>query len=136
MSGIANAIKKASKDADFRGRLLADPKAALEEIGASVKANTEVVVVENTADRVHLVAATGRGRLLGAVGGRTERGRRGNVGASSRHPRLRLRHRVGSQLRGTTRDVLLGRLNGDTRIRSPEATISATYRSRRGSRQR
>ncbi len=55
MSGIANAIKKASKDADFRGRLLADPKAALEEIGASVKANTEVVVVENTADRVHLV---------------------------------------------------------------------------------
>ena len=55
MSGIAQAIKKAEEDADFRGRLLAEPKAALSEIGVSVRDDTELVVVENTAKRVHLV---------------------------------------------------------------------------------
>ena len=55
MSGIAQAIKKAAEDADYRASLMADPKAALGEIGVSVKADIELVVVENTANRVHLV---------------------------------------------------------------------------------
>ena len=51
-------IAKASSDADFKQRLLSDPKAALFEMGIELPEGMENVtlkVVENTADTIHLV---------------------------------------------------------------------------------
>jgi len=51
-------IAKAASDAEFKQRLLSDPRAALSELGIEPPKGMENVtlkVVENTADTVHLV---------------------------------------------------------------------------------
>ena len=49
-------IQRSMEDEDFRGRLLADPKAALqEELGARLPKEVEVRAVEETADTIYLV---------------------------------------------------------------------------------
>jgi hypothetical protein len=51
-----NLIRKSMEDEQFRQELLADPKTALErELGSPLPVNVEVVVLENEADKVHLV---------------------------------------------------------------------------------
>lgn len=57
-STFGKAIAKAASDAEFKQRLLSDPKAALSEMGIEPPKGMENVtlkVVENTADTVHLV---------------------------------------------------------------------------------
>jgi hypothetical protein len=49
-------IQKAQQDSEFRSRLLADPKAALEqELGTSLPAGVQVQVVEETSNSIYLV---------------------------------------------------------------------------------
>jgi len=49
------AIAKAWSDPAYKARLLADPQAALAEVGVSAPENLKFKVVENTADVVHLI---------------------------------------------------------------------------------
>jgi hypothetical protein len=72
-------IERSLQDESFRQRLLADPKAALqEELGARLPKEVEVRAVEETADTIYLVLPSasplGEGgelsdRELGAVAG-------------------------------------------------------------------
>ncbi len=49
-------IRRAVEDPEFRDRLMADPATAIEEAtGVSVPDDLEIVVVENTSRRFHLV---------------------------------------------------------------------------------
>ena len=49
-------FRRAVEDPDFRDRLTADPSSAIEEAtGVSVPDDVEIVVVENTSERFHLV---------------------------------------------------------------------------------
>ena len=52
---IQKVIARAWTDADYKAKLLSDPHAALAEAGVEVSAGTNVKVVENTADTVHVV---------------------------------------------------------------------------------
>ena len=52
---MEKAIARAWTDAEYKAKLLSDPKAALAEIGVDVPANTTLKVVENTADTQYLV---------------------------------------------------------------------------------
>ena len=57
-SPLSRAIERASTDPDFRKRLIADPKAALAEVGAVIPekfANVTLKVVENTPTTIHIV---------------------------------------------------------------------------------
>ncbi len=51
----AKAIARAWTDEAYKAKLLADPHAALAEMGVKVPAGVTVKVVENTADTHHLV---------------------------------------------------------------------------------
>ena len=67
-------IEKAIADGEFRSRLMADPKAAVEaETGVTVPAEFNVEVHEDTADTSHLVlpppAQLGEADLAQAAGG-------------------------------------------------------------------
>lgn len=49
-------VQRAAEDADFRDKLLGDPKATIEEeMGASLPGDIEIRVVEETAETVYLV---------------------------------------------------------------------------------
>ena len=48
-------VARAWRDADFKRRLLAEPAAALREHGVPVPEGTQVRVVENAADLIHLI---------------------------------------------------------------------------------
>jgi len=49
-------VRRAIEDPEFRERLLADPASAIEEAtGESVPDDVEIVVVENTSQRFHIV---------------------------------------------------------------------------------
>jgi hypothetical protein len=49
-------VQRSREDEDFRQRLLADPKAAVEqELGRGLPESTEVRVVEESADTIYLV---------------------------------------------------------------------------------
>ena len=49
-------IEKASQDADFKARLMSDPKAAIaEETGAELPDNLEITVLEESANHYYLV---------------------------------------------------------------------------------
>ncbi|HEV8025673.1 MAG TPA: NHLP leader peptide family RiPP precursor [Candidatus Nanopelagicales bacterium] len=51
-----NVARRAVSDPEFRDRLLTSPNAAVEEVtGVSVPDDVEIVVVENTAQRFHVV---------------------------------------------------------------------------------
>jgi len=49
------AVLRAWQDAEFRQKLTDDPNAVLAELGFKVPSGVRFVVVENTADRRHLV---------------------------------------------------------------------------------
>jgi hypothetical protein len=51
----AKAIARAWNDADFKAKLLSNPRAALAEAGVEVPAGVSIKVVENTSDTVHVV---------------------------------------------------------------------------------
>jgi hypothetical protein len=52
----ASVIRRATEDPDFRERLQTDPASAIEEAtGVSVPDDLEIVVVENTSRRFHVV---------------------------------------------------------------------------------
>ena len=51
----AKIIGKAADDAEFRARLLSDPKGAIrEELGVTIPASMSIEVHENSAETVHL----------------------------------------------------------------------------------
>jgi len=51
-----NVVRRAVSDPEFRDRLLSNPNAAVEEVtGVSVPDDVEIVVVENTSQRFHIV---------------------------------------------------------------------------------
>ncbi len=52
---IEKAIARAWTDADYKAKLLSDPRTALAEVGVEIPAGTTVQVVEDTADTQHLV---------------------------------------------------------------------------------
>jgi len=52
---IARVVSRAWSDADYKSRLLRDPKAAMQEIGVEPPANADVKVLENTDSVIHLV---------------------------------------------------------------------------------
>jgi hypothetical protein len=54
-TGYAKVVKRAWTDAAFKRRLLADPVAALAEMGARVSAGMTVRVVENTNQLINLI---------------------------------------------------------------------------------
>jgi nitrile hydratase len=54
----ARLVARAWVDADFKRRLLADPKAAATELGVDVSNTPELVVLENTPQLHHLVVCT------------------------------------------------------------------------------
>ena len=58
-------IAKAWTDEEFKARLLADPKAAMKEVGMDVPEGMEVEVVESTQEKAYLVipAKPGPGEL-------------------------------------------------------------------------
>lgn len=69
---LGKVIAKAWSDADFKQRLLADPKVALAEMGLVAPerlADMTVTVVENTDDNVHLVLPGPCHGPQGGVGG-------------------------------------------------------------------
>ena len=52
----AKIVGKASEDADFRSRLLSDPKGAIEqELGVTIPASLSIEVHEQSAETTHLV---------------------------------------------------------------------------------
>ena len=51
----SKAIARAWSDADFKAKLLSDPRAALAEAGVEVPAGVTVKVVESTKDTQHVV---------------------------------------------------------------------------------
>ena len=52
----AKIVGKASEDADFRARLLSDPKGAIEqELGVTIPASLSVEVHEESGETAHLV---------------------------------------------------------------------------------
>jgi len=51
----AQLVARAWRDAAFKARLMANPKAVLHEMGLAVPAGVEVEVVENTAQKITLV---------------------------------------------------------------------------------
>jgi hypothetical protein len=66
---IDHVLSKAAGDAAFRQQLLSDPKGTLgRELGAQIPANIKILVLEDSADRVHLVLppAQTTGRLSDA----------------------------------------------------------------------
>ena len=62
---LGRAIARAWSDADFKTRLLSDPAGVLTEEGAEIPAGVELVAVEDTETRWHLVvpAPPGEGEL-------------------------------------------------------------------------
>ena len=51
----ARIVAKAADDAEFRARLLSDPKGAIgEELGVTIPASMSIEVHENSAETVHL----------------------------------------------------------------------------------
>ena len=51
----AKIVGKAAEDAEFRARLLSDPKGAIgEELGVTIPASMSIAVHENSAETVHL----------------------------------------------------------------------------------
>ena len=54
-SVLGEIIARAWRDPDFKSRLLADPRAALQEAGVAVPGGMTVTVVENTATHLHLI---------------------------------------------------------------------------------
>lgn len=51
-----NVVRRAISEPEFRERLLTSPKSVIEEVtGVSVPDDVEIVVVENTAQRFHIV---------------------------------------------------------------------------------
>jgi len=52
---ISNAIARAWTDADYKAKLMNDPRAALAEAGVEVPSGMTVKVLENTAEIEHLV---------------------------------------------------------------------------------
>lgn len=51
----AKIVAQAWADADFKARLMANPRAVLQEAGVEVPAGMELRVVENAANTVHFV---------------------------------------------------------------------------------
>jgi len=51
----AKIVAQAWADADYKARLLADPAAVAREAGVDLPAGVDLRVVENTADKFHLV---------------------------------------------------------------------------------
>ena len=67
-------VGKAAGDADFRARLLSDPKGAIEqELGVTIPASLSIVVHEDTEAAEHLVlppdSRLGEGDLRAVAGG-------------------------------------------------------------------
>ncbi len=59
-------VKKAEEDAEFKKKLLKDPKAAIEEAsGKKLPKELKVHVHEQTEDSVHLVLPHGKGKKAG-----------------------------------------------------------------------
>ena len=54
----ARVVAKAWSDSDFKARLLADARSAVDELGYSLSHDAELAVVENTEDIHHLVVCT------------------------------------------------------------------------------
>lgn len=55
-----NVVRRAISEPEFRERLLTSPKSVIEEVtGVSVPDDVEIVVVENTAQRFHIVLPSG-----------------------------------------------------------------------------
>jgi hypothetical protein len=52
---VSKAIARAWTDPDYKAKLLADPHAALAEVGVSVPAGTTIKVLADTAETKHLV---------------------------------------------------------------------------------
>ncbi len=70
----ARIVDKAAEDADFRARLLDDPKGALEEeMGVAIPASMSIEVHEESVETAHLVlppdSRLGEGDLQAAAGG-------------------------------------------------------------------
>ena len=53
--GYAKVVAKAWSDAAYKERLLRDPRAVLAEAGLEVSSSLEIAVVEDSADKRHLV---------------------------------------------------------------------------------
>lgn len=52
----ASVVRRATEDPDFRERLLTNPTATLSELlGDAIPDDVEVVVVENTSTRIHIL---------------------------------------------------------------------------------
>ena len=54
----ARVVARAWVDSDFKGRLLADPRAAVAELGFTLASDSELAVMENTEDVHHVVVCT------------------------------------------------------------------------------
>ena len=74
--GYAKVVAQAWSDAVYKDKLLHDPRAVLAEAGLEVPASLEIAVVEDSADKRHLVlpAAPAEGEiteetLVGVAGG-------------------------------------------------------------------
>ena len=55
----AKIVSKASADAEFRARLLGDPKGAIAQLGIAIPASLAVEVHEESANTAHLVLPAG-----------------------------------------------------------------------------
>ena len=71
-------VGKAAEDADFRARLLGDPKGAIEqELGVTIPASLSIDVHEDTGATAHLVlppaSKLSEGDLQAVAGGRDDR---------------------------------------------------------------
>ncbi len=63
-SAFAKAVARAWRDKAFRATLLADPKTALAEAGIEVPAGVTIKVLEDRADKLHLVIPSAAGRQI------------------------------------------------------------------------
>jgi hypothetical protein len=55
IAAVASVAQRAATDASFRSQLLSSPVSTLQGAGVSVPGGTNVTVLENTSDTVHLV---------------------------------------------------------------------------------